>query len=59
MCQWLTRDGLNCQTFETSGALVPELTRQILKTATLYEKEKKDKTKEKNKDYKVNYPDMN
>ena len=52
-------NGFNCQTFETSGALVPELTRQILKTATLYEKEKKDKTKEKNKDYKVNYPDMN
>ena len=52
-------NGLNCQTFETSGALVPELTRQILKTATLYEKNKKDKIKEKNKDYKVNYPDMN
>ena len=49
----------SCQTFETSGALVPELTRQILKTATLYEKNKKDKIKEKNKDYKVNYPDMN
>ena len=52
-------NGTSCQTFETSGALVPELTRQILKTATLYEKEKKDKTKEKNKNYKVNYPDMN
>tara|TARA_Y100000768_G_C23920271_1_gene654565 strand:- start:484 stop:1101 length:618 start_codon:yes stop_codon:yes gene_type:complete len=52
-------NGSSCQIFETSGALVPELTRQILKTATLYEKEKKDKTKEKNKDYKVNYPDMN
>lgn len=52
-------NGVNCQTFETSGALVPELTRQILKTATLYEKNKKDKIKEKNKDYKVNYPDMN
>jgi len=38
---------------------VPELTRQILKTATLYEKEKKDKTLEKNKDYKVNYSDKN
>ena len=49
----------SCQTFETSGALVPELTRQILKTATLYEREKKDKKKEKNKNYKVNYPDMN
>ena len=52
-------NGSNCQTFETSGALVPELTRQILKTATLYEKEKKDKTLEKNKDYKVNYSDKN
>ena len=52
-------NGTSCQTFETSGALVPELTRQILKTATLYEREKKDKRKEKNKDYKVNYPDMN
>ena len=52
-------NGLNCQTFETSGALVPELTRQILKTATLYEKEKKDKTLERNKDYKVNYSDKN
>tara|TARA_A100001011_G_scaffold267803_1_gene276919 strand:+ start:211 stop:828 length:618 start_codon:yes stop_codon:yes gene_type:complete len=52
-------NGSSCQTFETSGALVPELTRQILKTAALYEKEKKDKTKEKNKNYKVNYPDMN
>jgi len=52
-------NGSNCQTFETSGALVPELTRQILKTATLYEKEKKDKTLERNKDYKVNYSDKN
>ena len=52
-------NGSSCQTFETSGALVPELTRQILKTAALYEKERKDKTKEKNKNYKVNYPDMN
>ena len=52
-------NGTSCQTFETSGALVPELTRQILKTATLYEKEKKDKTLEKNKDYKVNYSDKN
>ena len=38
-------NGSSCQTFETSGALVPELTRQILKTAALYEKEKKDKEK--------------
>ena len=52
-------NGSNCQTFETSGALVPELTRQILKTATLYQKEKKDKTLERNKDYKVNYSDKN
>ena len=52
-------NGSSCQTFETSGALVPELTRQILKTATLYEKEKKDKILEKNKDYKVNYSDKN
>ena len=52
-------NGLNCQTFETSGALVPELTKQILKTATLYEKEKINKKKEKNKNYKVNYSDKN
>ena len=52
-------NGLNCQTFETSGTLVPELTKQILKTATLYEKEKIDKKKEKNKNYKVNYSDKN
>jgi len=35
------------------------LTKQILKTATLYEKEKIDKKKEKNKNYKVNYSDKN
>ena len=52
-------NGLNCKTFETSGAIVPELTKQILKTATLYEKEKIEKKKEKNKDYKVNYSDKN
>jgi hypothetical protein len=37
--------------------LVPELTKQILKTATLYEKNKTDEKRKKNKDYK--YPDIN
>jgi hypothetical protein len=37
------------------SSLVPELTKQILKTATLYEKNKIDQKRKKNKDYK--YPD--
>ena len=49
-------DSFNCQTFETNETLVPELTRQILKTAAIYEKEKKEKKKIKNKDYK--YPNL-
>ena len=49
-------DSFNCQTFETNESLVPELTRQILKTAAIYEKEKKEKKKIKNKDYK--YPNL-
>ena len=52
-------ENINCKTFETSNSLVPELTKQILKTATLYEKNKIDKKREKNKDYKVNYSDAN
>ena len=46
----------NCQTFETNESLAPELTKQILKTATIYEKEKIEKKKIKNKDYK--YPNL-
>ena len=36
---------LNCKILETNESLVPELKRQILKTATLYQKEKKEKKK--------------
>ena len=50
-------ENLNCKTYETSDSLVPELTKQILKTATLYEKNKTDEKRKKNKDYK--YPDIN
>ena len=46
----------NCQTLETSETLVPELKKQILKTAALYQKNAIDKRKEKNKDYK--YPSL-
>ena len=51
-------DNLNCKTYENNQDLVPELTKQILKTATLYKKQKLEKTKEKNKDLVINYPDM-
>ena len=50
-------ENLNCKTYETSESLVPELTKQILKTATLYEKNKIDEKRKNNKDYK--YPDIN
>ena len=46
----------NCKIFETNEAIVPELTKKILKTATLYEQEKTEKTKKINKDYK--YPNI-
>ena len=37
-------DGLkNCVTEEIDGVIIPELTRKILKTATLYKNEKKEK----------------
>ena len=37
-------DGLkNCITEEIDGVIIPELTRKILKTATLYKNEKKEK----------------
>ena len=49
-------DNFNCQTYETNESLAPELTKQILKTAAKYEKEKIKKTKKKNKDYK--YPNL-
>ena len=49
-------ENFNCQTYETNESLAPELTRQILKTAAIYEKEKKEKKKIKNKDYK--YPNI-
>ena len=50
------RENFNCQTFETNESLAPELTRQILKTAAIYQKEKIEKKKLKNKDYK--YPNL-
>ncbi len=49
-------ENFNCQTYETNETLVPELTRQILKTAAIYEKEKVEKKKIKNKNYK--YPNL-
>ena len=49
-------ENFNCQTYETNQSLAPELTRQILKTAAIYEKEKIEKKKTKNKDYK--YPNL-
>ena len=49
-------DNINCKIFETSESLIPELTKQILKTAALYEKNKIAKKREKNKDYK--YPSL-
>ena len=52
-------DNINCKVFENNESLIPELTKQILKTATLYQKNKIDKKREKNKDYKVNYSDKN
>ena len=50
------RENFNCQTYETNESLVPELTKQILKTAAIYQKEKIEKKKLKNKDYK--YPNL-
>jgi len=50
------RENFNCQTYETNDSLAPELTRQILKTAAIYQKEKIEKKKLKNKDYK--YPNL-
>ena len=50
------RENFNCQTYETNESLAPELTRQILKTAAIYQKEKVEKIKSKNKDYK--YPNL-
>ena len=49
-------ENFNCQIYETNELLAPELTRQILKTATIYEKEKVGKKRIKNKDYK--YPNI-
>ena len=49
-------DILNCKVYQTNEVIAPELTKEILKLATKYEKSKQDKTKEKNKDYK--YPDL-
>ena len=50
------RENFNCQTYETNESLAPELTRQILKTAAIYQKEKIEKKNLKNKDYK--YPNL-
>lgn len=49
-------DNINCTIFETNEALVPELTKQILKTATLYKEKNIDKIKDKNSNYK--YPNI-
>ena len=49
-------ENFNCQIYETNELLAPELTRQILKTAAIYEEEKVGKKKIKNKDYK--YPNI-
>ena len=49
-------ENMNCSIFETNETLVPELTKQILKTATLYKEKKLEKIKNNNKDYK--YPDI-
>ncbi len=49
-------NNLTCKTFETNEDLIPELTKEILKTATLYKKEKIEKNKKNNKDYK--YPNI-
>ena len=49
-------ENTNCKIIETSESLAPELTKQILKTATLYEKNKIEKKRKANKDYK--YPDL-
>ena len=49
-------DILNCKIYETNDVIVTELTKEILKLATKYEKSKQDKAKEKNKNYK--YPDL-
>ena len=35
----------NCKTEEIDGVIIPELTRKILKTATLYKNEKKKEKK--------------
>ena len=47
---------LNCVVSEKKGNLVPELTRKILKTAAIYEKQKKDKNF---KPYVANPPSSN
>ncbi len=44
-------DGLNCKIFESNEKIIPELRKQILKAATLYEKNNKEKIKNKNKNY--------
>ena len=49
-------ENFNCKIFETNETIVPELTKKILKTATLYEQEKAEKVKKTNKDYK--YPNI-
>ena len=49
-------ENFNCKIFETNETIVPELTKKILKTATLYEQEKVEKVKKTNKDYK--YPNI-
>jgi len=47
-------ENYSCKIFETNETIAPELTKKILKIATVYEQEKLEKKRKKNKDYK--YP---
>ena len=47
-------ENYSCKIFETNEPIAPELTKKILKIATVYEQEKLEKKRKKNKDYK--YP---
>jgi len=44
-------NGLNCIVYESKQNIVPELRKEILKTAAIYNKQNQEKTKDKNKDY--------
>ena len=49
-------ENYSCKIFETNEPIAPELTKKILKIATLYEQKKLEKKKKINKDYK--YPNL-